>query len=211
MSRHSLDDLLQYIYNGQVNIKEENLETFLKTAEAFGIKGLNNGTNLSNFAQTQPRCKSNRPLNPFQYQSIAINKRKLVTHSGHQNKDNIPTSNYVLPFIVTDRSQHIESNDAENLCAMPESSHDDQSPYIDNQLNNHIIPLDDLKVFDDEKTPLQKTKHQKHVEQNEQNDNQGFKRKEQPDIRMEGNHGHPAIKRAKHTNRNGKKILMGNN
>lgn len=217
VSKHSLRDLLQYIYNGHVNIKEENLETFLKTVETFGIKGFNNDNNRSSVAKIQPlqsssiRFESNRPLDAFQHQSIGINKRKLVTHFGQQNKDNIPTPNRVSPSLVMNRSrsQHDESSDAKDSFTMPESSNVDDQSFND----NHGIQLDDLKVFDDQNTQLPDTNRENHVKRNERNGNRNLlpdtQEADQPKERKDGNHGQPAAKRAKRTNPNGKQIFKG--
>lgn len=178
-----------------MNIKEENMEIFLKTAEAFGIKGLKNDNNHLSSAKIQPTSstifESYRPLNASQYQSIGINKRKLMTHSGHQNQDNISTPNWALPTY-----------------SVPKSNDDDQSLIIDDQLNNHDVSLEDLNVFDDRNNPLSDTKRVKH----ERNDNQVLltgKKDDQPEDQKEGNHGPPATKRAKRIKRNGKKMRMG--
>lgn len=201
-----------------MNIKEENLENFLKTAETFGIKGFNIDNNHSSVAKIQPlqsssiRFESKRPLYASQHQSIGINKRKLVTHFGQQNKNKILTPNRVLPSLVMNRSrsQHDESSDAEDSFTMPESSNVDDQSFDD----NHGVQLDDLKVFDDQNTQLPDTNRENHVKRNGRNGNHYLlpdteDSADQPKERKKGNHGQPAAKRAKHINRNGKHIFIG--
>lgn len=53
--------LLDFMYSGQVNVKYEDLQNFLKVAEALQVKGLHGevGSSLSSSK------KSNRPLQAF--------------------------------------------------------------------------------------------------------------------------------------------------
>lgn len=226
VSKQSLDDLLQYIYNGHVNIKEDNSETFLKTAEAFGIKGFENQSNFGKSSSI--RFESNRPLNasqyesidvdkrklvthsrhrnensiptpnwvPSQYQSIGINKRKSVIHSGHRNKSGIPTPNWAPPSLVMNRSEHDESNDSKDSFAMPESSNNDQL-FNDNQLKSQDIPLEDLNVFDDRNTQLPVIKREKRAKRSKRNGNQGLLTAKKDDQPEDRKEGQPAAKRLK--------------
>jgi len=47
-----LESLLQFMYRGEVNVRQEELTTFLKTAEMLQIKGLtgNDTSKVSNFS-----------------------------------------------------------------------------------------------------------------------------------------------------------------
>lgn len=49
VSYTALSDLLQFMYQGEVQVNQEHLTTFIKTAEALQIKGLTGDGNVSTF------------------------------------------------------------------------------------------------------------------------------------------------------------------
>lgn len=49
VSYTALSDLLQFMYQGEVQVNQEHLTTFIKTAEALQIKGLTGDGNVSIF------------------------------------------------------------------------------------------------------------------------------------------------------------------
>jgi hypothetical protein len=53
----AMSDLLQFMYQGEVQVSQENLTTFIKTAEALQIKGLTGDGNVSNFSIVNKMCE----------------------------------------------------------------------------------------------------------------------------------------------------------
>jgi hypothetical protein len=53
----AMSDLLQFMYQGEVQVSQENLTTFIKTAEALQIKGLTGDGNVSNFFIVNKMCE----------------------------------------------------------------------------------------------------------------------------------------------------------
>lgn len=53
VSKETLEDLITFIYSGQVDVKHENLEEVLNTAKALNIKGLSDQS-YAPFADSQP-------------------------------------------------------------------------------------------------------------------------------------------------------------
>lgn len=65
VSKQTLEDLITFIYRGEVNVNQNDLEGFFNTAKSLKIKGLENG----NDAQSKSSCRSTPTKNGFQYQS----------------------------------------------------------------------------------------------------------------------------------------------
>lgn len=70
VSKQTLEDLMTFIYRGEVNVNQDNLEEFFNTAKSLEIKGLTDGNYAQSFNVQAPKSSSSEPAqNGFQYQS----------------------------------------------------------------------------------------------------------------------------------------------
>lgn len=71
VSKETLEDLITFIYSGQVDVKQEHLEDFFQTAKALDIKGLTAGgyANSDDMQPTVPNSFVKQTFEGAQYQS----------------------------------------------------------------------------------------------------------------------------------------------
>jgi outer membrane biosynthesis protein TonB len=74
-----MSDLLQFMYQGEVQVSQENLTTFIKTAEALQIKGLTGDGNGSTECDNEPH---DEPPKPSEVETPKVTTRpKKIHHS----------------------------------------------------------------------------------------------------------------------------------
>ena len=71
-SEQNLNDLLKFMYRGEVEVDESNLSDFLKFADTLQVKGLSHGEGLKEEDDEDIAERSPPPANP-DYRQIAIN------------------------------------------------------------------------------------------------------------------------------------------
>lgn len=71
VSKETLEDLITFIYSGQVDVKQEHLEDFFNTAKALDINGLTDGgyANSYDMQPAEPNSFVKRTYEGAQYQS----------------------------------------------------------------------------------------------------------------------------------------------
>lgn len=70
VSKRTLEDLIKFIYSGEVNVGQDGLEEFLSTAKALEIKGIADENASSSFDGQASESKWSMPAHTgFQYQS----------------------------------------------------------------------------------------------------------------------------------------------
>jgi hypothetical protein len=75
----AMSDLLQFMYQGEVQVSQENLTTFIKTAEALQIKGLTGDGNGSTECDNEPH---DEPPKPSEVETPKVTTRpKKIHHS----------------------------------------------------------------------------------------------------------------------------------
>jgi len=79
--------LLDYIYNGEVNIEKENLAAFMTTAESLEIEGLSEfpGTNYSPIHKEKAKAHKN----------VAQTKRQMDDQEDYDNEDYVGPSKWM--------------------------------------------------------------------------------------------------------------------
>lgn len=114
ISHETLADLIAYIYRGEVNIKRENLEEFLKTAKSLKIKGLDEDVNLTtmnfgrNFSSNAQHCQTKRKIE--QSKSSIPSKRMNTTPSSsndHAPKECPQADGFKCTIIETEKKSSV--------------------------------------------------------------------------------------------------------
>lgn len=146
-----LQYILEFVYVGQVNVAQENLQTFLKTAELLKIRGLTEdmGSSERNIAErvvggdTSSQCQEQDPRNlqlqqnPFSSPASASQKTSSQPHRNRLKHDNENSTNKKRK-----KSKDVITDDAQNV--------------PDNELNNDMKqePLEDQEQSVEEKTAV---------------------------------------------------------
>ncbi|XP_050666903.1 protein tramtrack, beta isoform-like isoform X12 [Leptidea sinapis] len=117
VSHSALRDLLQFMYQGEVNVKQEELATFISTAEQLQVKGLTGNQNEDSSTPSKPKPTSRPgPRSSQQRQSMT----KIET-----DLDSKPSSTPIAikrpnrPSIASNNSSSSQSGPAKRKCVDP--------------------------------------------------------------------------------------------
>ena len=149
MKAEDLVAMVDFLYIGEANVKQENLDAFLGLAEELKLKGLTNSSGLDNLDQeTESPPTKNEEWHPVESNSNmpqALNQYK-------QNARKVPTSNAVVSVEAEQLDEQINSMMALSQNKMTVGKNtttswackvcgkEDQKPNIKSHIEtNHII------------------------------------------------------------------------
>lgn len=131
-----LNDLITFIYCGQVKIKQENLDDFLIIAKQLKIKGLTDDNfSLQSFGSHQPSAPINNIINNrSQFNSIQTTR---IHNNQLTNSKFMESNDYRQPSFHSQSQQYFEQESSN------EGGHDNNnSNYDDDDFGIDNIPMD---------------------------------------------------------------------
>ncbi|XP_034933796.1 zinc finger and BTB domain-containing protein 44-like [Chelonus insularis] len=154
-----LSAMLHFMYQGEVNIKQEDIASFLKVAETLQIKGLtkdktenknrpeDTSTRIENLSSTEDDNTNHSESIPpestekFDLLSKAVERSELDDSSLHQNNSTTDHPDEITsPSIITSESDNNYKQES-TVKPMPFDFNEDDDPHID-EINNTVEPLD---------------------------------------------------------------------